>query len=371
MRKADLCLIAVSALLLFSLSISFFLLPQKSFSEEENRGLTTWKSPTAKELFDGRAAAHLSAVYADQFPLRTALTALKAQTERLLGKRENNGVFFGTNGGLIPRNEYASLAVAQKNLAAVSSFFSNADIPCSLLIAPRAMDVMIHSVPTVYSPDTEIFSLLSKLTLPYVLPLTALRSAATSGETVWYKTDHHWTSLGAYLAYTELMEFLGYAPHPLSYFTEQTVSQSFLGTSHAKIGGIATSPDTVTLFRYQGDEEYVIINRDSGQTVQGFYAWEALEKKDQYQIFLGGNFNRLSISLPDGQNRPRMLLIKDSFANALVPFLALHFDLELVDLRYYERSLTNLLANESFDCLLIVQGIDTLATDKSMQKLLR
>lgn len=366
MRKADLCLILTSSLLLLSLGLSFFVLPKKSFSEEENRALTLWTPPTVSELFDGTATARLSSFYTDQFPLRSFFTTAKAQTERLLGKQENNGVFFGKEGYLIPRADYTDLSVAEDNLSAISALLQGSSVPLSLLIAPRSVDVMSHCLPTFYSPDPSIFNLLADSDLPYTLPLDTLRSAAAEGEEVWYKTDHHWTTRGAYLAYAELAQALQITPFPLSYFQQETVSESFLGTSHAKIGGMDASPDSVILFRYAGDDRYAVTNGETGQTTHGLYAPDALEQRDHYRIFLGGNTARLSISLPDAVGRPRLLLIKDSFANSLVPFLALHFDLEVIDPRYHKEGLSKLTATESFDRILLVQGLDTLATDGSL-----
>ena len=368
MRKSDLTLILVATLLVLSLGISVLAFPQKRYSEVENRALTPLALPSATDFFDGSALTRLSAAYADQFPFRSTLTSLKAQMERLLGKQENNGVFFGKEGYLIARCEYEDLTVLQENLCAISALFRATDLPVSLLIAPRAMDVMSHCLPNSYEADPAPFELLSQSGIPYTLPIDLLRTEAREGLSVWYKTDHHWTTLGAYLAYTAIAESLGISPYPLSYFSQETVSEEFLGTTYSGIGAVKTEPDSVILFRYEGDEEYLVTRSDTGETLRGFYRFDALEKKDQYEIFLGGNFSRLSISLPHEQNRPRLLLIKDSFANSLVPFLALHFDLELVDPRYEKTGLLDLLRSRDLDRILVLQGLDTLATDRSLAR---
>ena len=90
----------------------------------------------------------------------------------------------------------------------------------------------------------------------------------------------------------------------------------------------------------------------------------ALERKDKYQIFLGGNTDILKIRDTE-KEKPRMLLIKDSFANCLIPFLALHYDIDVIDLRYYKSSLKNFMENKTFDTILIVYGIDTLSGEVS------
>ena len=256
--------------------------------------------------------------------------------------------------------------MAQKNLDAVSALARAADLPCTLLIAPRSMDVMGSRLPSLYEPNDAVFDLLEESDISYTLPLDALRSAAEKGAYVWYRTDHHWTVHGAYLAYVSVAEALGITPYPLSFFQAATISEDFLGTSHSKVGMIPTPPDTVTLYRYEGDENFLLTDGETGEIRRGFYEWNALERKNQYEIFLGGNVSRLSVTAPGQENRPRLLLIKDSFACALTPFLALHFDLELIDPRYDKGSLPALLEEEHFDRILVVQGLYTLATDESL-----
>ena len=371
MKKVDWILVVSTLALLFGIGLSILILPQRSFSEEENRALTTWSTPSLQGLADGSVTERLRSVYADQFPFRASLISLKANLERALGKKENNGIFFGRNGYLIPRSEYSDLSVAQKNLDALAALENTAGIPCSLLIAPRSMDVMRACLPPLYESDDAIFSLLEESDVTCTLPLDSLQAAAERGESVWYRTDHHWTTYGAYLAYAAVADSLGVSPFPLSFFQREAVSDTFLGTSHSKVGMIRTTPDTVTLFRYKRDETAVLTDGETGETRLGFYEWDALAQKNQYELFLGGNVSRLSVSLAKEEDRPRLLLIKDSFACSLVPFLALHFDLELVDPRYYRGTLTDLLREERFDRILTVHGLDTLATDGSLSALLR
>ena len=372
MRKTDLLLILCSGVLLLSLSLSFLLLPHQSFSVVENRALTTWRLPTAEELFDGRAATMLSALYADQFPLRSLFTATKAEIERLLGKQENNGVFFSSKNTLLPRDEYADLTIAESNLAALCALFENTSLPCHLLLAPRAMDVMNEKLPLSYSVDSTIFEQIANSGIPYTLPTEALRAAERSGAEVWYRTDHHWSTYGAYLAYIEVSRALGVSPYPLSFFRQEQVSSSFLGTSHAKVGGIKIEPDVITLFRYEGDSEITLTNEETKEVSYGFYDITALTEKDHYRIFLGGNYGRLSVTRsPEESPRPRLLLIKDSYANAIVPFLSLHFDLELIDPRYYEGAIQDLLSDCSLDGVLVVLGVHTLASEPSLKRITR
>lgn len=354
----DGALVGMTLVLLFTVGASFFLLPQKSFSESENRRLTQWRAPSWQSVLDGSFSKELGEVCRDQFPLRSRWIAAKAYGELLLGKRENNGILWGADGYLMARDEYGDLTVAEENLRAAAEY------PDAVTVwIPRSADVMTENLPQDYPADAAS-GLLSLLDGRGILPHKSLREAAKEGKEVYYRTDHHLTSEGAYLVYRSLGEALGYAPVERETFDVQTVSESFLGSADSAVGGIAPRADRVELFRYEGDEEFLVTEPTTGERREGFYDWTALERKDHYEIFLGGNFAHLRVE-HESEERPRLLLIKDSFANAVVPFLARHFDLEIIDLRYLSDEITV----ERCDRMLILQGIDTLATDRSLPKL--
>jgi len=194
----------------------------------------------------------------------------------------------------------------------------------------------------------------------------SLLDMSKSGEYIWYRTDHHYTTLGAYYVYRYLGDVLGYTPYPMEFFEQTAVSDNFLGTSYSASGLPAGSYDTITLFRYPDDGDFTV---RYGDTVQkGFYDMSRLDTKDKYSVFLGGNHSLTSVRL-EGTQRETLLVIKDSFAHSLAPFLALHFDLELVDMRYYSSSVIKLCREKGISRALVLCGADTLATAADMKKL--
>jgi len=361
---------ALSLLLLPLLAVCLLAKPQKNFSEVENRALQTWRAPSWESLANGSFSEDLRSFYTDQFPFRSAFLQGKAWGERLLGRRENNGILYGTDGYLIPKNECEDLSTAKKNLAAIQDFEDRSDTPVTVLIVPRSVDVSTAYLPSVFddSRATRIWEVIDGTEA--VLPLNELKSASEAGEAVWFKTDHHWTARGAYLAYVALADALNYTPYPEDFFDPQCVSTDFLGTSYSSVGGIAEEADSIVLYRYEGDEDFLRTNGETDKHDPGFYQWTALSQKDQYRVFLGGNTALLTVRDPLSAPKPRLLLIKDSFSNALVPFLALHFDLDLVDPRYYQGTVEQLTQDQAYDRILIQQGADTLATDPSLSRFL-
>ncbi len=354
----DGALVAAMAVLLLAFGIGVLLGEQQSFSEEENRGLATWRMPTVKSVSDGTFSEELGRVYRDQFPLRRVFIAGKAYGELFLGKRENNRVLWGEDGYLMARNEYTDLSIAEENLRSVEKISD-----ARRVWIPRSSDVMIKQLPHAY-PSGAASRVYRLLDGNGVIPLKKLQDTAEQGTQVYYRTDHHMTTEGAYLVYLSLGEVLGFTPVERAEFVKQTVSENFLGSADSAVGGIAPRADTIELFRYEDDGEFWVTDQTTGEVRGGFYDWTALARKDQYQVFLGGNFAHLTVER-EGSEMPRLLLVKDSFANAIVPFLAIHFDLEIIDLRYVSDEVTV----EKYDQILILQGIDTLATDPSLKKI--
>jgi len=186
------------------------------------------------------------------------------------------------------------------------------------------------------------------------------------GSNLYYNTDHHWNTHGAYFAYTQICNRMGIVPYQKEYFSQIIASENFRGTSYTRSGLPTTlvNEDTVTIYRYDNDERFIVEYHENEEIRQGFYDNTALESIDKYSVFLGGNYPYLSISDSKNADKEKLLLIKDSFANSVIPFLALHFDIEVIDPRYCNRTfLTEQLERTDIDKTLILVGFETLKQD--------
>ena len=344
--SVDISLLALCAALLICLGSGVFFNLTNDFSEEENRPLSNFPRIGEDSIIEGDFFKELGDFYSDRIPFRLKFVRLKGALERSLGKGENNGVLLIDSDTLVQRCEYESTAILEKNLRGIAA--NNA----KLIAVPRSVDVLTESEDAagvrdiVYSgaPDgTELYR--------------RLCAAEDAGEQVYYRTDHHLSYDGAYILYAYLCESLGVTPYPKDGFEKQLVSNSFLGTSYSKSGALISTADPVYLPRYDGDTEFDICCLDSGCALNSFYDSSFLSKKDKYSVFLGGNHGTLTVSSKAEQNRPRLLLIKDSFANAVIPMLARHFDITVCDPRYDTSPISC-----EYNAALVVCGIDTLAT---------
>jgi len=127
--------------------------------------------------------------------------------------------------------------------------------------------------------------------------------------------------------------------------------------------------DELTFYHIPNEERFLCEIVDTGKRFEGFYDRSYLEGKDKYGALIGGNNGRVRITDTENPDKPTLLLIKDSFAHAAVPYLAEHFQLEILDLRYWRGSTSELAVEIGADQVLILTGLDSLATAKTYELL--
>lgn len=370
-KKLDRAFVILFAALILVVSVLFWAIPDRTFSETENKDLTQIPTFTVERLMDGRYTADIAEYMADQFPFRDFFIRVKAAAEMALGKMGNNGVILGEGGTLIPRSESVNIDNLTKNLSAIDAlaeWCENRNIPTTTAVAGRSADVLHHTLPDFYGSaySDALWGTLAEearaLNRP-ILPLRdPLHERAKAGEYVYYRTDHHWTTLGAYYGAKEILAEMGEEIAPIEAYTKEVVSDAFFGTTWSTAGMSWIAPDTMEYFRFAGDTDFSTTILDNGTSFAGFYDRSYLAKKDKYSSFIGGNNALVTVTKNGDADRPTLLLVKDSFAHSTVPFLAQHYDLVIVDIRYYKKSTAALVDEYGADRVLVLYNIDSLTS---------
>lgn len=355
MKKfCDRLLVYIMCALCFLVGIAFFLIPKHSFSASENRTLSSVPDFSASSFISGEYMSDIGKWYADTFPMRDVFVGAKAYMELAQFKMQNNGVM-PVGERLIALPEENDTETLSRNLAAVSDFSKTAGADITVCAIPRAADVCAYLIPPFYpsAKDRELFREYENITDSLNIKRCDTTDILTDKD--YYISDHHYTTDGAYKVYVRLGEILGYEPYGEEDFQKNEVSDSFCGTS-MRTSGLYLSPmDKIYLYRYDGDSDYTVIcDGESG----ALYNFSALEKTDKYAVFLGGNHARADIYGAEG--RPRLLIIRDSFADSIVPFLARHYDITLIDLRYYKDSIHKLYSEGGYEKALVLCSISAL-----------
>ncbi|MFI3172468.1 MAG: DHHW family protein [Eubacteriales bacterium] len=315
-------------------------------------------------FFSGEWSEDIETYITDQFFMRDTFVTLKSSTEQLLGKVENNDVYLSTEDTLIEKFIITDYNQIDKNLSAIQNFtdtISNTSIPVYFAFIPTASEIYADQLPAnaPVSSQLEILQYVENTIDNTISPYETL--IAHNDEYIYYGTDHHWTSLGSYYASGDILSSMGKSQYSLDYYTPTIQSQDFYGTLYAKSGIRGIEADTITTYTENVDIEIV----DGTEVFTGnLYEIENLSLSDKYTVFLGGNYPHIKIC---GNGEGTLLLIKDSFANSLVPFLIDHYEtIHMVDLRFNRNSMSEFIIDNAVTQVLFCYSIPNFSSDTNL-----
>ena len=344
--------------------------PDNTFSETENRVLAQKPEITVNAIAAGEFESGYEEYLTDQFPWRDQWVGFKTSIERLLLKQESKDIYFGKDGYLIEKHTGAfDTEQAARNVEELAEFVQKNDSRAniSIIIAPTAVEVLRDKLPPL-APVSGQKDYLAKLeaAVPSEIWVDAARALmAHCDEDIFYKTDHHWTTLGAFYVYQAWREDLGCNVPQMSEYDIQTVTDCFEGTIQSKLG-VQTQKDSIELFV---SRKQIPVSIEGREDADALYDFSALEGKDKYAVFLGGNQPFMSIATHAAVGK-RLLVIKDSYANCFIPFLAYDFDeIDVIDLRYTKMRMSEMLAAENYSDILILYNVAGFAEDGNIFKL--
>ena len=406
-RRTDILTIIIFLCLIFIPAVLFWILPDQKISEDENRSLQQMPAFSADNLVSGRFTRSMAKYYADQFPFRNTFIGAKTLFSYGFGINENKGAVIAKDGYLIQRfDKYSEKSIAEKsddelgsgdltfdenmaniknNCGYINKFYENVkdlypDINLTVAIPPRKIDVMTNKLPAFFPVDRheKYFNELEKYINKdiYFDLLKVLKSH--NEEYIYYRTDHHWTTLGAYYAYEALSEKMDYYSFLKDDFYVEIASDDFYGVTWSKAGAKWIKPDIIEYYRisppeisYPKDDEVFTtkIHGTTQKTLNGFYDHEKLETKDKYASFLGGINSHISIQFKFRSYNKKLLLIADSFGQSLAPFLAWQYDIEIIDTRFFNENIYDFIKYYNIDKILILVNMENLSTQNNLAKL--
>ena len=322
--------------------------PDKEFSETENRMLARSPSVTAKSIADGSAEKNIEKYLSDQFAFRDAWSATSSFTKcYLFREKESNGVYIGKDNYLMLIPSESNPEAMEKKLSSVNAVTEKyGNIRHFISIIPNAVTIMNHKLPS------HVPGLMKK----------------HQYEELYYHTDHHWTSRGAFLAFTAIAPAMQLNPNNIQYDI-YTVSESFEGTLSSKSGSHRYY-DKIEIYVPKGEHPVTVKYSDEDETSGTIYQKSFLDTKDKYALFLGGNHPLVTITTTADTDRT-LLLIKDSYANCFVQFLTPYFDqIVVVDPRNCYDTVDMIINEYEITDLLYLYNADTFLTDTSLTDLL-
>lgn len=364
-------------MLLTGLLILSMIIPDKGKSENENKELQKLPEFKVSKVLTGAYMREFETYASDNIAVRESWVGLKNLMDVGAGKKDNGSAYFGKDGYLFPIEKIDEVQL-EKNLEYTEKFIErvkNIDesIKISVLIAPTAEEIMKEKLPN-HAQGAGQQKVLSagktRFENMFINPCEILREH--DGEYIYYRTDHHWTGLGAYYAYTLWSEQNGTKPIAKDEFKIDVVSRDFYGTTYSKAVGFKTEPDYIEAFFNDGvnNSNMRVETATEIKEMEGLYDESYLKTKDKYSYFLSGN-NPLTIIETEKKNKKNLLVIKDSYANCFIPFMTGHFErIYAADLRYYKEDLTRLIREEGITDVLVLYNAVQYSKDRNLIYLL-
>ncbi len=374
-NKNNLITTLIFCVLILALSIASIVNPVKLYSETEKRNLAQKPTFTFDALFDGSYTADYEEFITDQFVARDAWISLKTLAERTLGKKDSGGVYFGKDGYLIEKHEVNSEQL-EKNIGFIEEFLEkySDEYNVKVLIAPTASLTLSDKLPA-FAPVWDQDGLLDRLSeLGNFVDCRDVLNEHKN-EYIYYRTDHHWTTLGAYYAYTELCTSLGIEPYALEDFNKRALSDEFIGTLVSKVN-IKTDYDELFTLEPHDLTVSVKYNMDPSTLTDTMYEESYLAKQDKYSVFFNGNQPIVEITTST-KNGKTLLLVKDSYSHCVVPMLSAHYEnIILMDMRAYTGGVSALLStlgaqNISVDDIVVFYNAENFTEDRNLYGLVK
>lgn len=370
-KKNAIFTIGIIASMILIFTVADFVKKDRLFSETENRILTSRPEFSKEALLDGTYTEDYESYVTDQFVGRDKWIALKTVTDILMQKKEINGIYLGEDGYLIeqhkpvdytPESEQQKLQLLEKLVNRWNA---------KVMLVPTADNILTDKMPAnaVYYDETRLLADVKELVGEdnYIDVYSELRKH--SDEEIYYRTDHHWTGLGAYYGYEAWRKNVKRLPLVRNVEGMETVTEEFLGTLHSRIN-LPMAGDKIQIFP-ETVAKPVTVTYDFAKTADSFYEEKYLDTKNKYGYFLDDNHAFVEIQTSGYHNGKTLFVIKDSYANSMIPLLAQHYEkIYVLDLRYFNGRLFSFMeqyVSEKTDVLVLYNCIHFLEDFKYVE----
>ena len=345
-------------------------LPKNDFSEIENRVLAKKPEFSLSSVLDRSFMKNSENYFADHFIGRTDWIKAKTEMELISGKKEINGVYIN-DGRMVEKLDAPNYDAIAKSVSAINNFSKDTGLQTFVMVVPTSAAIYPSKYPNI-DQKKEISDIYSKLSEDIIAldAFTALNSE--KDEYIFYRTDHHWTTLGAYYTYASTVYDMGFTPILWDNYNIEHASSDFRGTFYSKTLYDGIEPDILDIYYSSSGIEIESVEVKTGKetkTFDSYYFREYLDKKDKYSVFGGQNQPVVTVKT-NLKTDDKLLVIKDSYANSYIPFLCQHYsEITMLDMRYIDTSYNEIIDTDEYTQVLFLYNFSTFAQDKNIGKL--
>ncbi len=370
-RKQKIISAVVFMIIIFLLPVIFIFSDKKKISEEENTKLAVKPELKLSTIYDKSYMRDMDKFLSDHFPGRINWIKSKMFIDRLTGKNIINDIYLGDM--LIEKLPEPDYEEVKKSVQAINLFAQHYDTEVSFLLAPTSAGIYRDRLP-LNAPQLDQKEFINKalgMLSEDVNGINIFDTMLSEKENyIYYRTDHHWTSLGAYIAYKQVASALGFLSINIDKFDIEHASSDFKGTFYNKCFYGDVEADVIDIYSCKDGNKVESVTMNDGKKEEesdSIYFRDHLNVNDKYGVFLGKNraFTNIKTNKTNGK---KLLVIKDSYANSFVPFLINHYsEIAVIDLRYIKTSLTEFVDPGDYDQTLFLYNASTFSTDTNVK----
>lgn len=376
MRKINCIFVIVMVLILAGTGIEIFVTKDRSFSENENRYLAERPKISLSNIENNDFQKSLENFISDQIPEREKLITLRSVTKELTGIKDIEGAYIGKDGYYFEKitNEDVSEEQLKNNIRYINTFLNkNKELKSYVMLIPGSGNILTDKLPKhaeVYDYNyyekiaEKEFTNNADNNTQIVNTYDSLKKL--SKDYIYYKTDHHWTTKGAFIAYNEFCKVDGIESESYENLEMKNVTDKFYGTLYSKVLDKKKKGDSIEIAE-NIPQCNVMINGKKSE----IYHMDKLKEKDKYQVFFGGNYGVVSIENNEANNDKNLLIIKDSYANSFTPFLLKDYKtIIIVDYRYFSGNLQSIVESNNITDVLVLYEMSNFMKDKNLVKMM-
>ena len=386
MKKVRIIIIIVFIGFFVLISGASLIIKDREFSPNENRYLAETPELSWDNILSGKFQDGLEDYLRDQVCFRDGWITVKTGIQKACGDTDIGGAYVGKDGYDFEKitPEDVDEKQVDRNIKAVEDYFMTASETIdkqklSFLLVPTSGLVMQEKLPknARLFDQAKYIDQVQKAMKDYNFVDVRDTLMDHNDEYIYYKTDHHWTSAGACLAYDVWSERTGGEAETEDGLVKNVVSDKFRGSLYSKILDADSAYDEIWTYGLQKDDAFgskdCTVTIDEKQQLDSIYDDEKLQEKDKYAYFLGGNYGQVHIQNQKAASKAKgknILIIKDSFANSFVPFVTQDYEnIYMVDLRYYNGDMKAYLQEHEITDVLVLYNISNFISDRNLHKL--
>ncbi len=386
MKKVRIIIIIVFIGFFVLISGASLIIKDREFSPNENRYLAETPELSWDNILSGKFQDGLEDYLRDQVCFRDGWITVKTGIQKACGDTDIGGAYVGKDGYDFEKitPEDVDEKQVDRNIKAVEDYFMMASETIdkqklSFLLVPTSGLVMQEKLPknARLFDQAKYIDQVQKAMKDYNFVDVRDTLMDHNDEYIYYKTDHHWTSAGACLAYDVWSERTGGEAETEDGLVKNVVSDKFRGSLYSKILDADSAYDEIWTYGLQKDDAFgskdCTVTIDEKQQLDSIYDDEMLQKKDKYAYFLSGNYGQVHIQNQKATSKAKgknILIIKDSFANSFVPFVTQDYEnIYMVDLRYYNGDMKSYLQEHNITDVLVLYNISNFISDRNLHKL--